>query len=352
MANSAKTWGLVGYGTIGKELARQLAQASVAKRLELEPQPAFVIRSGGVMKADGVTPSGFRTLEDLDRLPDVVFVALPSSPDGALAYKVISHVLEQDKMIVTAEKGALANHFSELRSLSDNFSRLGVSATVGGGTRLLSIAQEYCQDPENISQLHLSLNGTLTALMSSIAPPGGSGSSLGYAAYEATQLGFAEPGAESSYDVIRSEAEGDIPKKTTIFFNMLGLSNKPLDWHALQFSLKDQEISRVVEEAGVRRFIVSLYPSRKSENRPETDIVGGFSAKHDDWHIVGGFRNIERNPLFSSLGRLTGPGNGLVVGLGPNETDGVYSLTGPGAGPRPTVNTMLDDYLRLAGQRR
>ena len=345
-----KTWGLIGYGTIGKELARQLAQERVAKRLGLQTKPAFIMRSSGIMEPDAVTPSSFESLQDVGLLPDVMFVALPSTNDGKLAYDVLSHVLKNGKTAVTAEKGALANYFDLLKKASDNFKRLGISATVGGGTRVMTLAKEYCQDADNVSQLHLSLNGTLTAIMSSIAPPGSSGKSLGYAVYEAIQLGYAEPGADSSYEVIRSEAEGDIPKKTAIFLNSTGLTKRPVDWRKLQFSLRDVEIAQIVEEANVRRFIVSIYPRNGSDKhtiRPEKDIIGGFSVNYENWHVVGGFRNVERNPLFSHLSSQTGPGNGMVIGLGPDETDGIYAIAGPGAGARPTVNTMLDDFLRL-----
>lgn len=343
-----KTWGLVGYGTIGSEIARQVGQKRVAERLGLIEKPAFIARSQGVMQADGTTPTDYKSVTDVAELPDVLFVALPGSQSDA-AYAITKQALQQGKMVITAEKGSVATHFSELRELSDDFLRLGINATVGGGTRLLAIAKEYCQDPQNISQLHVSLNGTLTALLSSIAPPGGSGNSLGYAAYEAMKLGYAEPGAETPFDVIREEAEGDIPKKTAIFFNSLSLSDQPLDWQQLKFSLSEQDMSRVVEEARIRRFIVSFYPEAHplSAARPEGDIIGGFSVSHSGWQIVGGFRHMERNPLFSHLSGLTGPGNGIVIGLGPDETDGAYTLSGPGAGPRPTANTMLDDYLRL-----
>ncbi len=79
----------------------------------------------------------------------------------------------------------------------------------------------------------------------------------------------------------------------------------------------------------------------------ESGIIGGFDKTIENWRVVAGFRNTMRNPLFTSLGRLTGAGNGLVIGLGPNESDGVIKLEGQGAGAKPTVNTMLDDYLKI-----
>ncbi len=327
------SWGLIGPGNIGQELQRQLSQPEVAERIGLSPLPEFAMRSSGVFA-------------DIADLPDVVFVATPSTEHGEPSYGYISRVLQDGKIAVTAEKGALANYFSELRDESDNFSRLGINATVGGGTRLVSGLQEFCEDKANVRQLHLALNGTLTAIFGSIAPPEGLGMSFGQAVHQAVELGYAEPGHQDPYDVVRSEAEGDIPKKTAILFNRLGLSEEVLGWEKLKFEVSDDDISQTLEEARVRRFIVSIYPiDQIDKTGPENDMISGFDIQHDSWVVAGGFRHIEKNPLFHPLANLTGPGNGFVVGLGPHETDGVYSLSGPGAGVRPTVNTMIDDYL-------
>ncbi len=343
---SAKTWGLLGFGNIGGELARQVIHTN--ERLGLKPKPEFILRKTGLKLADGTEPHSIQFLEKLKDFPDVIFVTLPSFEDGSPSYELIKHSLERGALVVTSEKGAMANHFAELRKLSDNFACLGINATVGGGTRVMEASRPYFRDPTNITQLHLALNGTLAAIFSGVGPAAGGGMSIGQAVHQAVMLGYAEPGATDPEAVIRSEAEGDIPKKVSIFLNKSGLldGGELLDWHKIRFSLSSEEIARAIEEARVRRFIVSVYPTRTGAG-PENDIIGGFKVIHEDWQIIGGFRHAERNPLLEPLATLTGPGNGLVVGLGANETDGAYAITGPGAGPEPTVNTMLDDYIRL-----
>jgi hypothetical protein len=113
--------------------------------------------------------------------------------------------------------------------------------------------------------------------------------------------------------------------------------------------LSDTQISEAINSDSPRRFIVSLYPlSSFNSEEYDHDSVGGFSFTHDNWQLTGGFRRVDTNPLFAALSALTGPGNGMVIGLGPDATDGVYAVTGPGAGVSPTVNTMIDDYLRLS----
>lgn len=350
------SWAVAGYGSIGKELIFQLSKPNVAELLELKNTPEFVIRKKGVYLPSKTASDDFELktglkFEDLVKDVDVLFVALPSTETGNEAFELINKALKQGKKVVTCEKGALANHYQDLKDSSDNFKNLGINATVGGGTRVMHHAEDYCVDKNNISQIHLVLNGTLTSIFSSIGPyRNGSGMSLGQAVGQAVQLGYAEPGAVSAYEVIRQEAEGDIPKKASIFVNKVLDEKKPIDWHKLVFKLTDKEIAQVVEEARNRRFIFSIYSDKYVKKHmicPENGIIGGFTQQYYGWLLVAGFRVVERNSLFGELANLTGPGNGMIVGLGPDESDGVYELFGPGAGPSPTVNSMIDDYKKL-----
>jgi len=341
---SEMSWGLYGQGLIGSELKKQVGKEGVAARLHLSPAPEFVVRSSGVYEADGKTP-----LEvDVDDLPtpDVTFLTIPSTDSGQESMAVLERVLGEGRVAITAEKGGIANNFAELREMSDNFARLGIRATVGGGARLIPIAREFCRDRENVTQLHGVLNGTMTAIYSLYGGAGQGGAIMtsGLAVDQAIKLGYAEPGASSPNEVIKGEATGDIPKKTAILFNAAGLSDDILNWQDLQFELTDEEIDRSLAEARVRRFIVSLFHNRHKKI-PDTDIIGGFEHEHDGWTIVGGFQDATKNPLLAPLLGLSQASNGLVIGLGPDELDGVYVPTGPGAGPQPTVNAMLDDLL-------
>lgn len=334
-------WALLGKGLIGSELLAQIAKPKVSERLGLNQTPEYILRSDGFFSASG------KKLTKINNKPDVIFVALPSDKDGKLAFSHISEVLKSGGIAITAEKSALANYFNELRVQSDDFNRFGINASVGGGMRMVQIAKHYFTDKQNVSQVHMVVNGTLTSILSLIGPSSGRGVPLGQAVDQAIKLGFAEPGANSPSDVIASEAQGDIPKKTSIFINALNLSSKPIRWQNLNFKINHNDLIKINEEAKIRRPIVSIYNKKLNSSKAESDIIGGFSLNLENWKVVAGFRNVSKNPLFGSLADLTGAGNGIVIGLGPDESDGVITLQGQGAGAKPTVNTMLDDYLAI-----
>lgn len=345
------TWSVIGHGMVGKELARQVSQPEVAERLGLSQFPEFVMRSSGIVNLEGGKYDGAERLEDIRPVPNVNFIALPSTDDGLVAYEYMEYLLNRGSTVITAEKGALANFYSQLETKSDNFRLLGMRAAVGGGTRMLNIAQEYCRDRDNITQIHISPNGTLNSIFSSTAPSVGQGMSLGQSVRHAVELGYAEPGAQSPIDVIRGEIEGDIAKKTAIFLNAVGLVDGPVTHNEIDINVSDDEIRRAAREAGIRRYIVSIYPKGQVDlPELEEETIAFHYNDFGNLIVFGGFQHIERNPLLAHFKNITGPGNGMVIGLGPDESDGVYTLSGPGAGPRPTANAMLDDYLEKKEQ--
>ena len=341
---SVKSWGLIGQGNIGREIMRQLGQSHIAERLGLKTEPDIIVEAKGIIRPDGSIDST-TSFTDL-ALPDVLFLAIPSGGDGTLAYRYIATILEKGKLAVTAEKAALSHFFRELQTASDNFTRFGITASVGGGTRLLRVAEQYNIDQANITEMHAVLNGTMTAILSEVAPTSGAGIRLEEAVSHAVQAGYAEPGTDSPQAVLRGEAEGDIPKKMSIIYNFLGLGQTVLSSDDLAFSLSDEDINLAIQASTPHRFIVSFYPARNAPK--DVPRYGGFEVEIDDWKLIAGFRALDSNPLFASFAPLTAAGNGLVVGLGPELHDGVYAVTGPGAGVEPTVNAMIDDYVRLS----
>lgn len=272
-----ESWGLIGAGMIGQELMRQLSQPEVAARLGLEERPQWVINSRGAWEAPEPgsnvleVASRYSSIESVpdDQFPDVHFLAMPSGL-GDVAMDYLTHIMGRDgAKAVTAEKGAIASNFAELKERSDNFHRLGVTATVGGGTRLVRVLRNYIDaDPGNMTQLHLALNGTLSHIMGAIGPHGDGSDALsrGQAVAQAIQLGYAEPGSTAFDAVVRAEAQGDVPKKTAILFNLLALGgDETLNANDLEFSLTDSDLRRLAREAKTRRCVVSILAKKFHE---------------------------------------------------------------------------------------
>ncbi|HEX5797401.1 MAG TPA: hypothetical protein VFX86_03340 [Candidatus Saccharimonadales bacterium] len=329
----------VGYGNVGQAVPERAAE------LGLEQSP-LVVRSDAIYALeDG---SRFDKGEEFWADPEVIkgvdaaFIAMPSFDDGERARDIIKGLVNNGIAVVTAEKGALANHYAELEPMMEN---IGISATVGGGTQMMpSLALKL---NSRTRQVHAIVNGTLNFVVDGIA----NGRTAGQTIDEAVKLGYAEPGASNHLEVMNGELVGDIPKKASILWNTVFrpvfapdqvLSHTDLE----QPELNQENLSRLIAEAGSRRYILSIV--REDDELPEEDTIVGFREEVDDgWVIMGGFRRITDNPLFQPL-KIAGPGNGAVIANGPDESDGTYVVgSGPGAGPGPTAAAMVQDARQI-----
>jgi len=225
--------------------------------------------------------------------------------------------------VVTSEKGALGNYFSELKPWID---KIGYSATVGGGTRILHWLQERIT--RETREIHLIVNGTLNFIFDGL----NSGRSLEEMTQEAKTLGYAEPGSQSPLEVINTEACKDVPMKVSILLNTCGFGGvRAREINVLPIS--ETDLRKLNRETSFRRYIVSI---TKEEN--QDDIVGGFNFKLVEWHVSAGFKNRSHNPLFLHL-VPPGVNNAALV----SGTDGKYILTGSGAGEAPTAGAIMKD---------
>lgn len=316
---------IIGAGRIGTALYKRL----IAGGWEV----------GGVLDVDGIytDPSMREKIGEPGEWgryfegSDVAFLAIPTHRKGDIAYAYIQSLTALGIPTVTCEKGAMSNFYQELENRLD---MIGFSATVGGGTRMLRFLRER-GGPE-VRELHGVANGTLTYISDEVSK----GAGLTDAANRAKERGYAEPGAETAHDVIRAEACQDVPMKSTIVFNIGGFGQpvRARDIGVDEFG--EDEFKALLDDFPNRRYIVSI-----TREQPDGDAIGGFSHRTGDWVIYGGFRRVGSNPLFERL-VLSGVDNGLVI----CEDDDTYTLTGSGAGPRPTTLSMLRDARKLTRQ--
>lgn len=318
--------GLIGAGNIGAELYKRLQN----RNWNVE----------AVVDIDGV----YRGLPKKEKLAevrdypkyvsglDLIFLAIPTLDEGNLAFRYMKDCLDRNVPVVTCEKGALSNHFSELEAEIKK-GRIGYSATVGGGSRLLKYLQER-KGPQ-IRELHAVVNGTLNYIFDGLSR----GRSLGEVVEETKKLGYAEPKAINPLEVINQEAIGDVPMKTAILFNLFNPSEERITAKDIKtHHIKDSELRTLEREAQDRRYIVSI---TKTENGEE-DVIWGFKHQAGKWHISAGFKHIKDNPLFRKL-IPSGVDNALLISEGDFGRDGTYVVSGPGAGPGPTTTSMIMD---------
>ena len=117
--------GLIGAGLIGSALYKKLQSRGWNIR--------FVLRKSGLYENLDKKLEG--NYLDYAQELDAAFLAIPTADDGSIASGYIKSFLEKGIPVITCEKGALSNHFASLESCLE---KIGFSASVGGGTRLLS----------------------------------------------------------------------------------------------------------------------------------------------------------------------------------------------------------------------
>lgn len=335
----------VGYGNVGQAVPER------CEDLGLDHSP-FVIKSDGtyLRQIDGSVPEEpyskdpafWEDGEVTDNLK-LAFVTLPSDRDER-ELEVIERLQEQGITVVTAAKGAMANHFERLEPGIDD---TGISATAGGGVRMLPHILDRLNP--RVTQVHVVPNGTVNYFVDGVDK----GETPGQMIDQAVTLGYAEPGATDHLDVLNGEVVGDIPKKATILYNAgirraLGLERiiTPEDIEASPLTL--DAFDQLVAEAGDRRYILSFLRGVHAE-KEEKDVIAGFKTGEFDegWIITGGFRKVGSNPLFKRHLRVPGAWNAILTAEGPDESDGVIPLSGPGAGPGPTAAAMVQDARHL-----
>ena len=203
---------LIGTGNIGGELYKKIKDQG----WNIE----FVIDIDGIWKG---LPKKEKLGEQKDyekyiKKVDLVFLAIPTFEDGQTAFKYIKNFLEHNVPVVTCEKGALSNYFTDLeKDLREG--KIGYSATVGGGTRLLRYLEER-MGPQ-IQEIHAVVNGTINYILDAIS----NGKSLREAVNDTIRLGYSEPGTENPIEVINKEITGDIRMKSAILFNICNLTD-------------------------------------------------------------------------------------------------------------------------------
>ncbi len=268
--------------------------------------------------------------------PQAVFVAISTLDKGEAARDYILASVKAGIPVITCEKGAFAYH---AKALLPHLDKIGFSATVGGGTRMLKyVAGRHLADKQ--VEIHAVVNGTLNFIFDSEQ-------SLGEACGEASRLGYAEPGASDPLSLINGELK-DVGMKICDFFNTVLAKNEFITPKRLgSFTLTTKDLEELSREGGNRRMVVSF--TNKTPPKELHRLGKQFGPRCiDGWHITGSFRQVTQASQLSSW-LPGGVGNAVHIIEGKLGSGGIYTLSGPGAGPEPTTSAMLADFDELCG---
>ncbi|AKU06721.1 MULTISPECIES: homoserine dehydrogenase [Haloferax] len=245
---------------------------------------------------------------------DVLVEATPTTlGDAEPGFSHVERALADDRHVVLANKGPVAERYADLRALeaeSEGTVRFG--ATVGGALPILSTIEDV--GPSRVSAVYGVLNGTANFVLSRMAAEG-----LDYehVLAEAQDLGVAE--ADPTFDVDGT----DTALKGVIVANVLSDGET-------EFTLDDADVEGIQELSG------SMLDLAQEDGQTIRLIVEVAD---------GGVR----------VGPRLVPENGAVAPSGTEnavqiEADycGRLGITGRGAGGPETASAVLTDVERLA----
>ncbi len=313
---------IMGAGAVGSSVAELASQYGHTVTALADSQSAVVDADGidveaalNRKQAEGVVGE-LEPEEVLTADYDVLVEATPTTlGDAEPGFSHVLTALDRDKHVVLANKGPVAERYSEVREAEqESDGSLLFEATVGGAMPVLSTIADF--DADKITAVRGVLNGTANFILSRMAAEG-----LGYehVLTEAQDLGVAE--ADPTFDV-----EGtDAALKCVILANVLSEGE--------EFTLEDA----VVE--GIRDL-----PSSALDLATEDGKTIRLIGEVDDDGVRVGPRLIEENTA------LTVTGTRNIVQIETTHA-GVLNISGRGAGGPETASAVFADIGRLPNQK-
>lgn len=310
---------IAGAGAVGTsvlELAEEyghtvvgIADSSSAATGDEQVDVESVLQRKEETGAVGTQPAGelFKTEYD------VLVEATPTTlGDAQPAFSHCQRALEEDRHVVLANKGPVAERYTDLRKIeTQSNGSIRFEATVGGAIPAIRTIEDY--GPEKVLAARGVLNGTANFVLTRMAAEG-----LSYEKVlsEAQELGVAE--TDPSFDV-----EGtDAALKCVIMANVLTCGDP-------EFTLSDATVEGITDIPG------SALDLAAQDNKT-IRLIG--EATRD--HVKVGPRLVPENGPLS----VTGTRNIVQIDT---EHAGRLNLSGRGAGGPETATAVLADVGRL-----
>jgi homoserine dehydrogenase len=312
--------GLLGLGNVGSAFARHTRDAvsHLGARGFLPIVATALVRSTARPRPAASFVSGLTSdVEAFFAEPvDIVVEALGGVEP---AYTLVRRALDRGIPVVTANKSLIAAHGEELVQLARRrATALRFEASCIAGVPFLG---QFERRPlaARATGVTAILNGTSNSILTAMT----SGATFAAALADAQRLGFAEP--DPAMDV----SGADAAEKLAILVRLFGRL------------LLDPAAVPLESLAGVEPEDIAIAAAFDGAIRP---------IAHASWH--GRAVHAFAGPAFVGgahpLARVSGVTNGIVIAAAPAP----ICLTGPGAGPDVTADTLLDDVAELVAERR
>jgi len=351
---------LVGFGGVGKALARQIEeQAGPARLVAVVDRRGAILNPSGLSseqlerirtaKAEGGSVAsvngGVETSDPVEftraalasglRTPIVVDVA-----DGDTSALHVA-ALESGADVVTANKAPLASPQARYRQLTDAASaagrRIRNEATVGAGLPIIDTVEQLVASGDRIRRLEGCLSGTLTYVLGRV----GAGDTLATVLQDASDNGYLEPNP-----LVDLSGE-DVLRKAIILSRTAGLDVADdqiacaglVDRSAIDWAAPAPSFDEIIERCA---------PLVEGVNNAQREgAVLRYVAVVEPGSVVVKPRAVDPG---SPLGRLDGTDNMLLIHSDRYDTSPLV-ISGPGAGVEVTAMGVLTDILRLIAER-
>lgn len=305
--------GIIGYGSVGSEICLQ----AQSRWWDI----SWIIRSQEICDTDHTVLDVSTNWKSLSAV-DLVFLSIPSD-QAAKAQEYIAYFCQKGIPVVTCEKWALSEYPDLLAPYMD---LIGKSATVWGGTRMLSLCD--LRSKSHIQAAYGVLNGTLNYIFDELSQWRSKIDVLA----DVLDKKYAEPGSNTLSEVIEWEIS-DLTRKAIILTNALGILDTRICW-SKDISLIDPFfIEKALQNPSEYRFVYTISDIECA------GFIWWMKIQSGKWWCYAGLFLI-KNTDIETLSWVT---NFLTI----VEDNQKYTLSGPGAGPIPTARAMLLDACEL-----
>lgn len=287
--------GLFGYGCVGSGLYEVLKRTPNFKA-EIVKICVKDKNKQRNLSADYFTFDKNELLND-----DSINVIVELIDDADEAYNIVSTALQKGKAVVTANKKLLAEHFTELYLLQQQYNTpLLYEASVGGAIPIIRTLEEY-YDNDTLSSIEGILNGTTNFILTKT---GSEGKGYEEVLKEAQQLGFAE--SNPKLDV---QAFDPKFKLTILLAHAFGLIVKPeeiLNYGIHHLTEKDVQYAN---EKGYKLKLVAQ--ATKENNKIKAFIIPKFiPADNAFFNVNNEFNAVQVSAAFADKQLMKGKGAG------------------------------------------